>query len=543
MCNTSPSSFSSSKKSHLFVTANKLMEDPSSPGDLQRWPTPPEVVEEIRAIGRISVPSALTGLIIYSRAMISMLFLGYLGELELAGGSLSIGLANITGYSVLAGLAMGMDPICGQAFGAKQRKLLGLTLQRTVLLLLSTSVPIAFFWLNMKRILLRCGQDEEIASAAQVFVVFAIPDLFLLSFLHPIRVYLRSQSITLPVTYCSFASVALHVPLNYLLVVRWKMGIAGVALAMVWTNFNLLLCLILFILVSGVYRDSWVSPSVDCLRGWSELLKLAVPTCVSVCLEWWWYELMIMMCGLLANPRATVAAMGILIQTTSLVYVFPSALSFGVSTRVGNQLGANRPERARNATAVGLAAAALLGLASMAFTTSVRHRWGRLFTDDPDILELTAVALPIAGLCELGNCPQTTGCGALRGSGRPGTGANINLGSFYLVGTPVAVLMGFMADVGFPGLWLGLLAAQASCAALMGYVIFKTDWEVEAERARALTKAAAPPDSNTTISSLPTTNPASSPDDIKQQSKAATLEEVVCVKGTAETDPLIDRVE
>ncbi|XP_042394228.1 protein DETOXIFICATION 48-like [Zingiber officinale] len=543
MCNTSPSSFSSSKKSHLFVTANKLMEDTSSPGDLQRWPTPPEVVEEIRAIGRISVPSALTGLIIYSRAMISMLFLGYLGELELAGGSLSIGFANITGYSVLAGLAMGMDPICGQAFGAKQRKLLGLTLQRTVLLLLSTSVPIAFFWLNMKRILLRCGQDEEIASAAQVFVVFAIPDLFLLSFLHPIRVYLRSQSITLPVTYCSFASVALHVPLNYLLVVRWKMGIAGVALAMVWTNFNLLLCLILFILVSGVYRDSWVSPSVDCLRGWSELLKLAVPTCVSVCLEWWWYELMIMMCGLLANPRATVAAMGILIQTTSLVYVFPSALSFGVSTRVGNQLGANRPERARNATAVGLAAAALLGLASMAFTTSVRHRWGRLFTDDPDILELTAVALPIAGLCELGNCPQTTGCGALRGSGRPGTGANINLGSFYLVGTPVAVLMGFMADVGFPGLWLGLLAAQASCAALMGYVIFKTDWEVEAERARALTKAAAPPDSNTTISSLPTTNPASSPDDIKQQSKAATLEEVVCVKGTAETDPLIDRVE
>ncbi|XP_074574634.1 protein DETOXIFICATION 48-like [Curcuma longa] len=538
MCNTSPSS----NKSHLFVTANKLMEDPS-PGDLQRWPTPPEVVEEIRAIGRIAVPSALTGLIIYSRAMISMLFLGYLGELELAGGSLSIGFANITGYSVLAGLAMGMDPICGQAFGAKQRKLLGLTLQRTVLLLLSASVPIAFFWLNMKRILLRCGQDEEIASAAQVFVVFAIPDLFLLSFLHPLRIYLRSQSITLPVTYCSFASVALHVPLNYLLVVRWKMGIAGVALAMVWTNFNLLLCLILFILVSGVYRDSWVNPSVDCLRGWSELLKLAVPTCVSVCLEWWWYELMIMMCGLLANPRATVAAMGILIQTTSLVYVFPSSLSFGVSTRVGNQLGANRPERARNATAVGLAAAYLLGLAAMAFTTSVRHRWGRLFTDDPDILELTAVALPIAGLCELGNCPQTTGCGVLRGSGRPGTGANINLGSFYLVGTPVAVLMGFIADVGFAGLWLGLLAAQASCAALMGYVIFKTDWEVEAGRARALTKAAAPPDSDTTVSSLPTTNPASSPDDSKQQSKAATLEEIVCDKGTAETDPLIDRVE
>ncbi|KAK6130550.1 hypothetical protein DH2020_035696 [Rehmannia glutinosa] len=180
------------------------------------------------------------GLIIYSRAMISMLFLGYLGELELAGGSLSIGVANITGYSVISGLAMGMDPICGQAYGAKQFKLLGLTLQRTVLLLLTTSIPISFMWLNMKRILLWCNQDEEISETAQNFIVFAVPDLFFLSILHPLRIYLRTQGITLPLTYCSTVSVILHVPLNFLLVGYFKMGISGVALAMALTNLNLL---------------------------------------------------------------------------------------------------------------------------------------------------------------------------------------------------------------------------------------------------------------------------------------------------------------
>ncbi|KAF2323900.1 hypothetical protein GH714_003843 [Hevea brasiliensis] len=60
--------------------------------ELRRLPTPSEVLEEIKAIRKISGPTAITGLILYSRAMISMLFLGYLGELELAGGSLSIGL-------------------------------------------------------------------------------------------------------------------------------------------------------------------------------------------------------------------------------------------------------------------------------------------------------------------------------------------------------------------------------------------------------------------------------------------------------------------
>ncbi|MFS7974732.1 putative multi antimicrobial extrusion protein [Helianthus anomalus] len=495
MCNPTLSSTSNlviSKNTHVNnhrnINNNITNNDPPK---LHSWPTPSEALEEMKAIGKISGPTAMTGLLLYSRAMISMLFLGYLGELELAGGSLAIGFANITGYSVLSGLAMGMEPICCQAYGAKQMKILGITLQRTVLLLLSTSLPVSFMWFNMKTLLLWCGQDEEISSAAHIFIVFAIPDLFLLSLLHPLRVYLRAQNIILPLTYCSAVSIFLHVPLNFLLVGYLKMGISGVSIAMVLTNLNLLFLVFSFVYFSGVYRDSWVAPSADCLRGWSSLLAFAIPTCVSVCLEWWWYELMIMLCGLLANPKATVASMGILIQTTSLVYVFPSALSLGVSTRVGNELGANRPAKARISMIVSLVCAVVLGLMAMLFTTLMRHQWGRLFTDDPDILELTSVALPIAGLCELGNCPQTTGCGVLRGSARPTLGANINLGSFYLVGMPVAVVMAFVLKMGFPGLWFGLLAAQGSCALLMLYFLSKTDWIVQVDRAKELTKSPA----------------------------------------------------
>ncbi|XP_034675213.1 protein DETOXIFICATION 48 [Vitis riparia] len=547
MCNpkpSSPSSFLSPMKAH-FMSLNKTMDlhtDDEEEQQLHRWPTPSEALEEIKAIGKISGPTAVTGLLLYSRAMISMLFLGYLGELELAGGSLSIGFANITGYSVISGLAMGMEPICGQAYGAKQWKLLGLTLQRTVLLLLSTSIPISFMWLNMKRILSWCGQDEEISSMAHTFIIFSIPDLFFLSILHPLRIYLRTQSITLPLTYCSAISVLLHVPLNFLLVVHFKLGIAGVAIAMVWTNLNLFLLLISFIFFSGVYKGSWVAPSIDCLRGWSSLLALAVPTCISVCLEWWWYEFMIMLCGLLANPKATIASMGILIQTTSLVYVFPSALSLGVSTRVGNELGANRPAKARICMIVSLFCAVALGLAAMLFTTLMRHQWGRFFTNDAEVLELTAVALPIAGLCELGNCPQTTGCGVLRGSARPTEGANINLGSFYLVGMPVAIIMGFVAKMGFAGLWLGLLAAQTSCAFLMLYVLCRTDWVVQVKRARDLTQTS----STLAIPSLPVSSAsASASDSITRGPKRTDLEEVLCItddfvkSASLETDPLI----
>lgn len=548
MCNpkpSSPSSFVSNEKVH-FVNSNKPIDVQVDEEEeqLHKWPTPSEAFEEMKEIGKIAGPTAITGLVLYSRSMISMLFLGYLGELELAGGSLSIGFANITGYSVISGLAMGMEPICGQAYGAKQMKLLGITLQRTVLLLLSTSIPISFMWLNMKRILLWCGQDEDISNMAHTFIVFAIPDLFFLSLLHPLRIYLRTQNITLPLTYCSAISVLLHVPLNFLLVRYCDLGIAGVALAMVLTNLNFFLLLCSFVYFSGVYKDSWVAPSMDCVRGWSSLLALAIPTCVSVCLEWWWYEFMILLCGLLANPKATIASMGILIQTTSLVYVFPSSLSLGVSTRVGNELGANRPGRARISMIVSLFCAMALGLGAMLFTTLMRHKWGGFFTKDVEILKLTSIALPIVGLCELGNCPQTTGCGVLRGSARPTIGANINLGSFYFVGMPVAILVGFLLKKGFGGLWIGLLAAQASCAILMLYVLCKTDWKVQVERSKQLTQS--------TSTSLPVTMPNLDKKKKKKKSNnnnSNNLQEILCNKeeddlmksaaASLDTDPLI----
>ncbi|KAK1409164.1 hypothetical protein QVD17_35689 [Tagetes erecta] len=444
-------------------------------------------INEAISIAQIAIPMIFTGLLLYSRSMISMLFLGRLGELALAGGSLAVGFANITGYSVLSGLAMGMEPICGQAFGAKKYTRLGLCLQRTILLLLLVSLPISILWVNMEKILLFCGQDQEIATQAQTYLVYSLPDLLAQSLLHPLRIYLRSQSITLPLTFCASISIFLHIPINYYLVNHLNLGIKGVAISSVWTNFNLVASLLVYILISGVYKKTWGGITTQCLKDWKSLLNLAVPSCISVCLEWWWYEIMILLCGLLLNPRATVASMGILIQTTALIYIFPSSLSFSVSTRVGNALGAGRPEKAKLAAVVGLSGSFFLGFSALFFAASVRNLWATMFTQDKEIIALTAMVLPIIGLCELGNCPQTTGCGVLRGTARPKIGANINLGCFYLVGMPVAVVLGFFMGFDFEGLWLGMLAAQMSCVVTMLVVLGRTDWRFEAERAKELT--------------------------------------------------------
>ncbi|KAI4974635.1 hypothetical protein ZWY2020_048242 [Hordeum vulgare] len=459
---------------------------------------------EVTSIVRLAVPMVGAGLLMYARSLVSMIFLGRLGRLPLAGGSLALGFANITGYSVLSGLAAGMEPVCGQAFGAGRMSVLGAALRRTVSLLLAASIPISLLWVAMYHVLVATGQDPDVAAAAYDFIICSLPDLLVQSFLHPIRVYLRAQAITLPVTYAAAAALLLHVPINCILVQGLRVGIRGVALGAVCANLNFLLFLITYMHFLGLTHDNGgstgkdgacLSPKEEPALEWGRLVRLSVHSCMSVCLEWWWYEIMVMLCGVLADPKAAVAAMGILIQTTSLMYIFPHSLGCAVSTRVGHELGAGRPERARLAARVGLACGAALGLVACAFAASVRGVWARMFTQDAAILRLASAALPILGAAELGNCPQTAGCGVLRGSARPGNAARINVSAFYGVGMPAALALAFWpARLDFWGMWAGMLAAQLVCAALMLRAVQRTDWKDQAVRARELTGAEADAD-------------------------------------------------
>ncbi|KAL5705750.1 hypothetical protein ACHQM5_024011 [Ranunculus cassubicifolius] len=449
-----------------------------------------QAFQELKQLSTIAFPMILTGLILYGKSLISMVFMGSLGKEILAGGSLSIGFGNITGYSVLFGLSMGMEAISSQAYGAKQWLLLSISLQRTIAILICISVPISFLWLKVEPILVFFGQNPTIASIASTHLIFSLPDLVFHSILNPLKIYLRSQSITKPLMLSSFVALLFHAPINYVLVYKLQLGIRGVAIAGSLTNLNLLVSILLYLYVSPTLTKSWLGwSSLDCFREWRPILTLAIPSCLSVCLEWWWYEFMILCAGLLTHATESVATMGILIQTTSLIYIFPSALAQAVSTRVGNELGANRPDRARTSTGIGLVCAVFIGFLAMLFTILVRKYWGYAFTSDETIISLTAMALPVVGLCELGNCPQTTGCGVLRGSARPSVGAVINLVSFYGVGLPLAVIMGIVLKMGLQGLWLGLLAAQLTCAIVMTFLVSKTDWIAEAQRAKELTGA------------------------------------------------------
>ncbi|KAL2557581.1 MATE efflux family protein [Forsythia ovata] len=393
-----------------------------------------QAAAELLLLGKIACPVALTTLLFYSKTIISMLFLGHMEKAELAGGSLALGFANITGFSVMKGLCTGMDPICCQAFGARRWSVLSQTYLKTVVLLLLASIPVAFLWLNVEPVFNRLGQDRIITKIAGGYLIFSLPELFTHANPHTFTDISKDSGTKLPEHNSRHVCVNLAPPYH------------------------------LHPLFSKVAIKPWNGASFTSLfQGWWPLLSLALPSVCSVCLEWWWYEIIMFLSGLLSNPESCVAAMGILIQTTGTVYVFPFALSLSISQRVGNELGAGEPARAQLAVMIGICVGLAYGISAFGLSIAFKSLWGKLFTNEPQVLALISAALPILGLAEIGNASQTAACGALTGSARPKDSK---------------------------GLWLGLVASQAACLIMMLYVLAQTDWKHEAKRAEELTLAA-----------------------------------------------------
>ena len=136
--------------------------------------------------------------------------------------------------------------------------------------------------------------------------------------------------------WCSLVAVMFHVPLNYVLVMVMGLGVPGVAMASVVTNMNMVVLMVGYVWVSGRWEMRWTTGIGGVCGGVVPLLRLAVPSCLGICLEWWWYEIVTVMAGYLPNPTLAVAATGILIQTTSMMYTVPMALAGCVSARVSS---------------------------------------------------------------------------------------------------------------------------------------------------------------------------------------------------------------
>ncbi|XP_010531854.1 PREDICTED: protein DETOXIFICATION 16-like [Tarenaya hassleriana] len=439
--------------------------------------------EEVKRQVWLSGPLIGVSLLQYSLQLISVMFVGHLGSLPLSAASVATSFASVTGFSLLMGTASALDTLCGQSYGAKLYNMLGVQMQRAMLVLVILSVPLSIIWAKTEHLLLLFGQDESISKYAGSYALFMVPSLYAYGLLQCLNRFLQAQNNVFPLVLFSGITALQHLALCWFLVLKSDMGHKGAALAnsvSYWVNVVLLSCYVKF---SPSCSETWTGFSVEALRDVLPFVKLAVPSALMVCLEMWSFELLVLLSGLLPNPVLETSVLSICLNTVATVWMIPFGLSGAASTRISNELGAGNPEVAKLAVGVVVIIALFDGILIGSVLLLIRNIWGYAYSSDEQVVRYVATMMPILALSNFLDSLQCVLSGVARGCGWQKIGAFVNLGSYYLVGIPTGLLLGFFFQIGGRGLWLGIICALFVQVFCLSLITVRTNWDEEAKKA------------------------------------------------------------
>ncbi|KAL5544919.1 hypothetical protein UlMin_008703 [Ulmus minor] len=404
-------------------------------------------------------PLFSVGLLHYSLQVISVKFVGHLGELALAGASMATSFASVTGFNLLTGLASALDTLFGNSYGANQHHMMGVHTQRAMIVLTLVSVFLSIIWANTKPILIAMHQDHAISEEAGKYALFMIPSIFAYGILQCLIKFLQTQKIVFPMMVSSGIAALMHI-----------FAIRGAALAnsiSYWVN---VLLMALYVKFSSSCAMTWTGFSKQSLRKITSFLKLSIPSALM---------LVVLLSGLLPNPKLETSVLSICFNTFGLLWRLPFGLSAAVSTRVSNELGAGRPEAARLAVRVALVLVIVEGLLMGLVVILLREKWGKIYSNQKEIINYVRIMMPLVAISSFLDGFQSVLSGIARGSGWQKKGAYINLAAFYLVGVPCAAVLAFVIHIKAKGLWLGITAALLVQIVFFLSITIRSNWDKE----------------------------------------------------------------
>ncbi|KAG9129921.1 hypothetical protein Leryth_007052 [Lithospermum erythrorhizon] len=424
-----------------------------------------------------SLPIILITVSYYAIPLVSVMFAGHLGELELAAATLAQSWATVTGQSLMVGLSGALETLCGQGYGAKQYRMLGIYLQANCIISLFFSFIVSIIWFFSEQILnVLLHQDPEISRLAGVYLKFLIPVIFAYSLLHNILRFLQMQSIILPLIVCSIVPLAIHIGVAYTLVHFTSLGIKGAPIAVCISMYISVAMLGIYILHAKRFEHTWKGFTFESFHHIVSNMKLALPSAGMMCLEYWAFEILVILAGLMPNSKIATPVIAMSVNTEAIAFMGAYALSAAASTRVSNELGGGDSTKAKHAMVVTLKLTILLAILVDLALGFGHPTWAGLFTKSSAVKEKFGSIIPVLLVSIALDYFQGVLSGVARGVGWQSWVVWINLATYYLVGMPIACLLGFKLKLHEKGLWIGMTCGLACQGVGLLFLTFLTKW-------------------------------------------------------------------
>ncbi|CAI0425448.1 unnamed protein product [Linum tenue] len=442
---------------------------------------------ESRTLWKIAGPAIFTSISQYSLGALTQTFTGFVGELELAAVSVENSVVAGLAFGVMLGMGSALETLCGQAYGAGQIRMLGIYMQRSWVILLTTACLLVPVYIWSPPILTFFGETSEISNAAGEFAIWMLPQLFAYALNFPIQKFLQAQSKVMVMAWISAVVLVLHTFFSWLLILKLGWGLVGAALVL-----NASWCIIVvaqlgYIFITGS-DGAWNGFSWLAFSDLWGFVKLSLASAVMLCLEFWYLMVLVVITGRLPNPLIPVDAISIWYSSLFSSILFTILKIQCLIVRVSNELGAGNARAAKVSVVVVSATSVAIGVVCMIVVFATRGSFPELFTSSAAVAQETRRLAGLLAFTVLLNSLQPVLSGVAIGAGWQSLVAYINIGCYYIVGLPAGILLGFTFGFGVEGIWTGMIAGIVLQTIILVVITAITDWESEAALAEGRVK-------------------------------------------------------
>ncbi|XP_056859940.1 protein DETOXIFICATION 28-like isoform X1 [Raphanus sativus] len=341
------------------------------------------------------------------------------------------------------GMASALQTLCGQAFGAKKYDLLGVYLQRSWVVLFLFSILLLPMYFFATPILKYFGQPDDIAELSGTIAVWAIPMHFAFAFVFPLNRFLQCQLKNKVTAISSGVALVVHISVSWLFVYVLKLGVIG-TIATVSVSWWLNVILLFTYTTCGGCPLTWTGFSMEAFAGLWEFAHLSASSGIMLCLETWYYKILILMTGNLEDTKIAIDSLSICMLINGLELMISTAFLTGTGVRVANELGAGNGKGARFAMIISVTQSLIIGIIFSVIVVFFHDQIGWIFSSSETVIKAVKNLSILLAFTILLNSVQPVLSGVAVGSGWQSFVAYINLGCYYFIGLPLGVVMGWI---------------------------------------------------------------------------------------------------
>lgn len=414
---------------------------------------------------KLAVPISVGQLGHVMLGVVDSMMVGKVGSASLAAASLVNGIFFLI-LVIGIGLSMAATPLIAIAKGSGKFDDCGKILNHSLAANIIFSIALMAVTFGFSFFIPYLNQPGEVVKEAipylQVLSLSVIPFILFQTY----RQFLEGLSIPTPPMYVAILANLLNAFLNWIFIYghfgfpAWGLFGAGVATTLTrWMMSATLLYFVLNYKKVNVYKPQIKLSELD-YSLIKKLINIGLPSGFQYFLEVAAFAFAAIMIGWLG--KAQLAAHQIAINLASITYMIILGISSAGTIRVGEAVGQKNIVQIRRAGFSALGFATLLmtffGVSFILF----RNFFPTLYINEIEVIDVASQLLIIAALFQIFDGMQAVGIGVLRGLTDTKIPMLISFATYWVIGIPISIILGFYFKLGAVGVWIGLLLGLAS---------------------------------------------------------------------------------